>query len=801
MAKAIHDAPGAPLKSRVTRKSTLRGKTSKCSHGGCEAKIHFSENALKVLERRYLRKDASGRLVETPEEMLRRVSKNIASADLRYESPEEVARIEEDFFRVMAALEFLPNSPTLMNAGADLQQLSACFVIPVEDSMESIFEAVKNTALIHKSGGGTGFSFSRLRPRNDMVLSTRGISSGPVSFMTVFDAATDAIKQGGTRRGANMGLLRVDHPDVLDFITAKNKENCLNNFNLSVGVTEKFMEAVEKDEEYDLINPRTNDPIGKLKARKVFKLIVLMAWKNGEPGIVFLDRLNRDNPTPQLGRIESTNPCGEQPLLPYESCNLGSINLSKMVKTSNGRGEADFDRLREVIPIAVRFLDNVIDVNKYPIPEIEKMSKSTRKIGLGVMGFADMLLKLGIPYDSQDAIEVAEKVMSLIQSESKKASVELAKRKGVFPSFKGSVYDSPGALRLRNATTTTIAPTGTLSILADCSSGIEPLFAISYVKNVMDNTELPEVNKVFGKSAEDRGFYTEELARAVAAKGSLRDIEGIPEDIKKVFVTAHDITPEWHVRMQAVFQKHTDNAVSKTINFGRDATVEDVENAYLLAFGLQCKGVTIYRDGSRERQVLTIGKEVRRTRGRFTPRSRPLVTSGSTEKVGTGCGNLYVTVNEDEQGPFEVFARLGKTGGCAASQTEAISRLVSLALRSGIDIRSTLKQLKGIRCPQPLWDNGSQVLSCPDAIGKAIERFLERSSGPCSGYASPASERDSSTGASEDDGSTDVSEDGGSTGATSATATQPLTCPDCGGSVEPEGGCLVCRFCGFSRCG
>jgi len=783
MAKAIHDAPGAPVKSPTSKKSVHRGRTSRCNRGGCEAGTHFSENALKVLERRYLRKDESGKLVETPEEMLRRVAENVASADAKYESREEVARIEEDFSRVLAALEFLPNSPTLMNAGAELQQLSACFVLPVEDSMDSIFEAVKNTALIHKSGGGTGFSFSRLRPRNDVVLSTRGISSGPVSFMTVFDAATDAIKQGGTRRGANMGLLRVDHPDILDFITAKNKENCLNNFNLSVGVTEKFMEAAEKDEEYDLINPRTNEAIGKLKARKVFKLIVLMAWKNGEPGIVFLDRLNRDNPTPHLGQIESTNPCGEQPLLPYESCNLGSINLSKMVKTTNGNPAVDFDKLRRVVSTAVRFLDNVIDVNKYPIPDIEKMTKGTRKIGLGVMGFADMLLNLGIAYDSEDAIEVAEKVMSFMQAESKKASVELARKKGVFPFFRGSVYDSPGALRVRNATTTTIAPTGTLSILADCSSGIEPLFALSYVKNVMDNTELPEVNSVFGKVAKDGSFYTEELARAVAAKGSLKDIEGIPEDVRRVFVTAHDITPEWHVRMQAAFQKHTDNAVSKTINFRRDATVEDVENAYMLAYRLQCKGVTIYRDGSRERQVLTIGKEGRKPRGKLTPRSRPLVTRGSTEKIGTGCGNLYVTVNEDEQGPFEVFARLGKTGGCAASQTEAISRLLSLALRSGLDVRSTLKQLKGIRCPQPLWDNGSQVLSCPDAIGKAIERFLDRSSVSGAGSVPRVGEPARSTSAKE------------------GPLAQPLTCPDCGGIVEPQGGCVVCHFCGFSRCG
>jgi len=772
------EEPGSPDRPNMP----VRSRQETASGADCDVTVSFSDNALKVLERRYLRKDEAGRIIETPDEMLRRVAHNIASADLAYESEEEVARIEEEFFRAMASLDFLPNSPTIMNAGADLQQLSACFVLPVEDSMDSIFEAVKNTALIHKSGGGTGFSFSRLRPRNDVVLSTRGISSGPVSFMAVFDAATDAIKQGGTRRGANMGMLRVDHPDILDFITAKNKENCLNNFNLSVGVTEKFMQAVEKDEEYDLINPRTNEPAGKLKAKKVFKLIVLMAWKNGEPGIVFLDRLNRDNPTPHLGKIESTNPCGEQPLLPYESCNLGSINLSHMVRGTNGSAEVDYDRMKELIPVAVKFLDNVIDVNRYPIPEIAERTKATRKIGLGVMGFADMLLKLGIPYDSEEAPELAETVMSFIQEESKKASVELAKKKGVFPAFRGSTFDSPGATRLRNATTTTIAPTGTLSILADCSSGIEPLFAISYVKNVMDNTELPEVNQVFKEVAEERGFYTPELARELACKGTLAGIDAVPEDVKRVFVTAHDITPEWHIRMQAAFQKYVDNAVSKTINFRRDASVEDVEKAYTLAYRLQCKGVTIYRDGSREKQVLTKGREPHRTMVKRMPRSRPLVTTGSTEKIGTGCGSLYVTVNQDEQGPFEVFARLGKTGGCAATQTEAISRLVSLALRSGLDIHSTLRQLKGIRCPAPLWDNGSQVLSCPDAIGKAIERFLERSR------------------ANGADVTIEMKEPHAKHSKTEAECVERLTCPDCGGTVEPEGGCLVCRFCGFSRC-
>jgi ribonucleoside-diphosphate reductase alpha chain len=777
MARADHGVPGAPSEFLILAESLARDRVANARRSDNDQPVPFSANAIKVLERRYLRREDSGKLLETPEDMLRRVAKNVASADAQFESEEEVRSIEEDFYRIMSALDFLPNSPTLMNAGADLQQLSACFVLPVEDSMESIFEAVKNTALIHKSGGGTGFSFSRLRPRNDAVLTTRGISSGPVSFMSVFDAATDAIKQGGTRRGANMGLLRVDHPDILDFITAKNKEHNLNNFNLSVGVTEKFMEAVEKDAEYELINPRTNEVVNRLKAKKVFKLIVLMAWKNGEPGIVFLDRLNRDNPSPHLGQIESTNPCGEQPLLPYESCNLGSINLSHMVRTNNGNAQVDFEKLGEIIPVAVRFLDNVIDVNRYPIPEIERMTKNTRKIGLGVMGFADMLTKLGIPYDSEDAVQVAEEVIGFVQSESKKASTELAKKKGVFPLFKGSIYDSPGAPRVRNATTTTIAPTGTLSILADCSSGVEPLFAISYVKNVMDDTKLPEVNKIFRDRAEEEGFYSEDLVREVAKKGSLKEIDSVPDAVKRIFVTAHDITPEWHIRMQAAFQKHTDNAVSKTINFPREATVEDVESAYMLAYRLQCKGVTIYRDGSREMQVLTIGREGRRQRGRFVPRSRPLVTRGSTEKIGTGCGNLYVTVNEDEQGPFEVFARLGKTGGCAASQTEAISRLLSLALRSGVSIHSIFKQLRGIRCPAPLWDNGSQILSCPDAIGRAVERFLERS-----GSLPHDSEAADPT---RGDGNEVV---------------PFLACPDCGETVEPEGGCMVCRFCGFSRC-
>ncbi len=1178
--------------------------------------INLTQNAIKVLERRYLKRDEEGVLLETPRDMFLRVAGNIVTAEKKYGKTEkEIMEIERQFFDIMADLDFLPNSPTLMNAGKELQQLAACFVLPVGDSMEKIFEALKETALIQKSGGGVGYSFSNIRPRNDVVLSTKGVSSGPISFMTVFNAATDTIKQGGTRRGANMGILRVDHPDILDFITAKEDNSRLTNFNISVGVTESFMKAVENNDEYEVINPRTKEVVDRYNAKEVFKKIVSHAWKNGDPGIIFLDRLNRDNPTPHVGVIESTNPCvsgeslistsegftraselhdriqngehirivfdkraleykidksftnknfevfesnasfswnrglkdvfrlrtysgysldatadhkvltskgyyqvsdlkkgdeiiiqplgmfktgkkifingvikklnkltgrkvlnlpecwskelgevlgwligdgwlrddrvgltigqddsevleyfrniikewynydvkeivrdnnvihlsfhskafieyfkklgvktcrsaskvvpeslfnateeavtgflrglfsadgniddtdgtiklssaslelledvqilllnmgmksnildrrysfskdfayksvggtrkkykarseryyelfisggiskrrfqqkvgfllerknkllnsfrfeklspdnyynkfidrvvsieplgqkevfdfnepasnsfiangivvrncGEQPLLPYEACNLGSINLAHMIKYQEGIPEVNYDKLKDIINISVRFLDDVIDMSKYPLEKIRKMVDNNRKIGLGVMGWADLLVALGIPYDSEQALELAKNVMGFIQEESKAASRELARERGSFPNFRGSIYDSPDGYEIRNATTTTIAPTGTLSIIAGCSSGVEPIFAISFVKNVMDDDKLVEVNPYFEEVAKKMGFYSKELMEDIAGDGGLEDFDIIPESVRRIFVTAHQITPVWHVRTQATFQEYVDNAVSKTVNFPNDATEQDVEDVFMLAYRLGCKGITIYRDGSRETQVLQVEKkgkgkgetgEVKETAGSreadtrekgedeelkeagkkietkdssaavkdiitIKPRPRPEVTMGMTKKYSIGgCGKLYVTVNSDDKGICEVFTNTGEEG-CAAL-SEAISRLISITIRSGIDIDAIQKQVEGIRCITCIADEKTHVLSCPDAIGKALEYYMKGSnkfdlnvtSGPKSIMICP--------------------EDG------------------CGGIMQPEGGCYVCRTCGFSKC-
>lgn len=1123
----------------------------------------LSDNAIKVLEKRYLARDVDNKLIETPEVMFRRVAHAVAAADAGLASEAKLGEIEEEFYDLMMNLEFLPNSPTLMNAGRPLGQLSACFVLPVGDSMEEIFDSVKNAALIHKSGGGTGFSFSRLRQKGATVNSTGGVASGPVSFMKVFNAATEAVKQGGTRRGANMGILRVDHPDILEFIACKQDNADITNFNISVGLTETFMNAVETGADYDLIDPKNKKPIRQLSARAVFETMVKSAWKNGEPGMIFLDRLNRFNVTPALGEIESTNPCvtgdtwvlteegpcqvcdilgkqikialhgvfypsapegffktgnkealqistdrgyslkvtsdhrirtvsgmiqsereeawtpagdlkpgdrivlsanrgiswtgkgtreegfrqglisgnqkmgceqeqtsseyhagflrglfdidgviagtaekgvsvriwkhdksilavsqgmlhrlgiassiyanrkpagvknlhdgrggtsrypaavgyelvisgdnlqifserigfgatdrqkqlesllsrsqgalnhesfvatvtgirsigtedvhdvqipqmnafdangimvhncGEQPLLPYEACNLGSINLSLLVKRTAKKTGVDYPRLTRIVRKAVHFLDNVIDVNKYPLPDIGKMTRGTRKIGLGVMGWADMLLQLGIPYDSMEAETLARKVMGHIQDTSHAASVKLAEEKGVFPYWEDSIYKDQG-LRLRNATTTTIAPTGTLSMLAGVSSGVEPMFAIAYIKNVMDRTELFETNPYFRKAAEEGGFYSDELMKRVVETGTLHGMEEVPEAIRRVYVTAHDISPEWHVRMQAAFQEFTDNAVSKTVNLSHEATENDVREVFMQAYRTGCKGVTIYRDGSRGLQVLNIGSvnEERKADGadkaadetipgvivqpgtagqaddkstvpgygHIAPRPRPEITTGFTEKVKIGCGNLYITVNYDENGICEVFTNTGRAGGCP-SQSEATSRLVSIALRSGMDEKAIVEQLKGIRCPSTIRQKGLKVLSCPDAIGRLIEKVSNHRNGNGSVHteiSAPAAQRfirpmPNLVRPETEEGSPGKT---GSAGLTAATASANAAdfawgsmagtsarfavmeeeeevlqgnnshdCPECGEVMEHEGGCKICRSCGYSKCG
>lgn len=716
--------------------------------------VQLSPNALEVLKRRYLRRNEEGEIDETPEEMFWRVAKAIGVVESNYGATQgEVDAITEEFYRLLTDLLFLPNSPTLMNAGTELGQLSACFVLPVGDSMEEIFDAVKYAALIHKSGGGTGFGFSRLRPKSDVVGSTKGVSSGPLSFMSVFDAATEAVKQGGRRRGANMGLLRIDHPDILEFITCKDDITRFTNFNISVGLTEEFMRTVVEDKEFSLINPRNRQEVQRRKAQELFDLIVHQAWKNGEPGIVFLDRINAANPTPALGEIEATNPCGEQPLLPYESCNLGSINLARMVREDR----IDWEKLRDTVRKAIHFLDNVVDANKYPLPIIAEKTKANRKVGLGVMGWADMLAQLEIPYNSPDALHLAEGIMGFILEEGKKASMALAQSKGVFPNYEQSSYYPD--LPLRNATITTIAPTGSLSIIAGCSSGIEPYFALAFERNILDGTRLKEVNPYLRRELERRGLWSTGLEEELLTKGKLKDIPGIPEELKRLFVTALELTPEEHIRMQAVFQRYVNNAVSKTVNFPSSATEEDVRQVFLLAYELGCKGVTVYRDGSRTGQVLSI----KDTEAVVKPKGRPEVLSGVTRKMVTGCGNLYVTINRDRAGGvFEVFTNIGKAGVCAQVQAQAIGRLVSLALRSGVMPEQIIKQLKGLNCQSPAWTKNEKITSCADAIAKALEQELGQM----------------------------IEAEKGLEGA----------CPDCGSRLEFQEGCLVCVACGFSKC-
>ncbi len=765
-------------------------------------KPKFSANALTVLEKRYLKKDKNGKVAETPSELLLRVSNAVASAEFSYGAgKEEVEDLSLSFYNLMANLEFMPNSPTLMNAGRELGQLSACFVLPIKDSMESIFETLKAAALIHKSGGGTGFSFSNLRAKNSMVKSTGGVASGPVSFMKVFDSATQAVKQGGTRRGANMGILRVDHPDILEFIKCKEEEGQISNFNISVAVTDEFMEKLRKEEDYDLIDPHTNTKVRSLNTKEVFDLIIAHAHKNGEPGVIFIDRMNQFNPTPRLGRFESTNPCGEQVLLPYESCNLGSINLSKMLVKEKGGYKIDWDKLSRTVHLSVQFLDNVIDINKFPLQEIADNTRRTRKIGLGIMGWATMLGYLGIPYASLDALETAERVMRFIRQEAVKQSSALAEKKGVFPAFNLSVWHTNG-VPVRNSTLTTIAPTGTISIIAGpCSSGIEPIFALVYYRKVLDGEKLMEIDPSFEEVAKQMGFYSQDLLDKIAGNnGTLKGIREVPEDIKRIFATSLEIDPAWHIKMQAAFQKYTDNAVSKTINLPNSASLEDVRQSYLLAYKLGCKGITVYRDKSRQEQVLNTGsnpgkKQTDKHQSReIVPRPRPEVIIGTTTKVSTGCGNLYVTINQDENGRFfEVFTQMGKAGGCAASQLEAIGRLVSLALRSGIEPKSIAEQLKGIRCPSPSWgSNGKRIFSCADAIAWVLEkRGLDQQN-----IMGSKKKQDQKEVAGKD---TEESMEKIFSGRKSSVNVIGV-CPECGSALRHEEGCVICSSCGYSRC-
>ncbi len=743
--------------------------------------LELSENAVAVLKKRYLKKDERGEAIEEPIDMFRRVASNIAEGEFRFKEGEEAQRLYEDskarFLRLMTSRRFMPNSPTLMNAGRELQQLSACFVLPVEDSIDGIYDTLKHQAIIHKSGGGTGFGFSRLRPKGDIVKSTMGVSSGPVSFMSVFDSSTEHIKQGGTRRGANMGILRVDHPDIEEFITCKNDNTAVNNFNISVAVTDAFMQAVENDTDFDLTNPRDGQVARTVRARDLFEKIVKGAWLNGEPGVVFIDRINADNPTPQFP-IESTNPCSEAHLPPYDSCNLGSINLERFFAD----GEVDWDELRETVHTAIRFLDNVIEMNHYPLPEIDEMSRGNRRIGLGVMGFADLLIHLGLTYDSEEGLAFAEKVMKFVDDEAWEASRTLAEERGVMPHFEGSRHEARGD-RVRNATVTTIAPTGTISIIAGCSGGIEPLFAVAFMRRQAD-MELPDVNPEFVKLARERGFYSEALMKKVAEHGSVRDIPEVPEDLRSVWVTSHDITAEWHVRMQAAFQKHTSMGISKTINLPNEATPKDVEDAYRFAYSLGCKAMAVYRDGSRDAQVLSTGKTgqsatlapptlpeappetVKHVSLAEARNGRPRTLSGVTKKMQTGHGPMYVTMNDDEFGPRECFIILGKPGGTAAAFSDALGRMISLAMTHGAQPAEIVHQLRGIQDGHPAGVGPNAVLSVPDGVARSMAEHYLVEDGPAEAKSLPV------------------------IGA----------CPDCSGGLTKQEGCVVCHSCGYSKC-
>jgi ribonucleoside-diphosphate reductase alpha chain len=822
----------------------------------------MSENARIVLAKRYLKKDETGQPVESAESMFWRVARTIAAVDESYgASGGAVDQLAREFYRLMTQRYFEPNSPTLMNAGRPLGQLSACFVLPVEDALsngkDGIYDTLRAMALVHQSGGGTGFAFSRLRPSNDVVKSTMGVASGPVSFMKLYDASTEVVKQGGTRRGANMGILRVDHPDIREFITCKSDVTQVTNFNISVAITDAFMEAVKAGARYELKSPRTGEVVGTEDANEIFDLIIRGAWATGEPGVFFIDEANRYNPVPQLGSYEATNPCGEQPLLPYDVCNLGSVNVGRFVKADAPADAApaakiDWDEFRSVVHLATHFLDNVIDANNYPLPEIDALAKQIRRIGLGIMGWADLLVRVGVPYDSEEAIALARTVMGFVDEESKVASEKLAETRGTFPAWEESIWgpDETAARidgervrperRLRNSNITTVAPTGTISIFADCSGGIEPLFAVAFMRN-QAGSMMPDVNQDFVRIAKEQGWYSDALMERIAEEGHIH-FDEVPAEVQRVFVTSHDVTPQWHIRMQAAFQEHTDSAISKTCNFPNEAREEDVREIYLQAYALKAKGVTVYRDGCRPMQVLSTGKtgrnektasgttadleaaladareenhrlrqEFEAARGalreleikhqkRLHKKMRPDVLLGTTRKMRSPLGDLYVTVNEDEDGrPFEVFATLGKAGGAAMADAEALGRLISLALRSGIPLADISKQLRGISCDRAVGIGPNKVLSVPDAIGQVLELHMAEKEGiqqelPIAG--SPAAEAAAVRARPPAQADLQPQVEAYDPGDTFMG-----TCPECSADLQFAEGCVKCVACGYSECG
>jgi ribonucleoside-diphosphate reductase alpha chain len=829
--------------------------------------VRLSPNAITVLEKRYLLKDETGAPIESPRDLFWRVARTVAEADQRYGAGEaKVDEVAQDFFGLMAERLFVPNSPTLMNAGRPLGQLSACFVLPVDDALSNgksgIYDTLRAMALVHQSGGGTGFSFSRLRPKNDIVRSTMGVASGPVSFMTLFDASTDVVKQGGTRRGANMGILRVDHPDILEFITCKDDTTKITNFNISVAVTDAFMAAVEANGMYELLHPKTGQVTGQLRAQEVWELIIHGAWKTGEPGVFFVDKANYYNPVPHLGSYEATNPCGEQPLLPYDVCNLGSINLGAFVVEVGKDGkQIDWDHLRQVVHRSTHFLENVIDANQYPLSEITELAQRIRRIGLGVMGLADVFVKLGVPYDSDEGVALGRRIQQFVDEEAKVESERLASERGVFPEWERSIWgpdktaarDAKGARirpmrRLRNCNVTTVAPTGTISIIAGCSSGIEPLFAVAFMRN-QAGVLMPDVNEDFVAIAKAEGWYSEDLVRRIAEAGHINFPE-VPAKWQRVFVTANAIKPEWHIRMQAAFQEFNDSAISKTCNFAHDATEEYVEEIYRLAYRLNCKGVTVYRDGSRDMQVLSTGstaKKVQEGHGgakdgnvgkggtetvatadlygeiaelraendrlqrivheleaenlqRRQKRSRPEVLRGTTRRVETPLGTLYVTITEDDRGqPFEVFMTLGKAGGALMADVESLGRLISLALRSGIPIKEIYRQLRGISSDRVIGLGPNKILSVPDAVGIAIERWMQEKQGIQQELLPQAGQPEVAPVVSQP-----VSQGTGRGEQMIFGGMQQMlsgACPDCGSQLEFAEGCMKCHVCGFSECG